>query len=81
MLTDNKPGLDAHYMKFQSAREMACKEPTLLKALEWIAVWEMERIVKTVCKNPGTWDSCFGYCFEKVMEGYQLEMVREVMES
>lgn len=55
----------------------ACLEPTLLKALNWIAIWETERVVKQVLEwqrtgvrtgsNGGAWDTCFEFCFEQVM--------------
>ena len=56
----------------------ACLEPTLTKALNWIAIWETERVVKQVLEwqrtgvptgsNGGAWDTCFEFCFEQVMD-------------
>jgi hypothetical protein len=61
-----------------SAVERACKEPTLTKALSWIAVWETERAIKQAKRgevtNPDTgamWDTCFEYLFNEVQRAYR----------
>jgi len=56
-------------MNITEATKRACQEPTLLKALTWICVWESERIVEQARKNP-TWETCFGVCLESVLEAY-----------
>jgi ABC-type nitrate/sulfonate/bicarbonate transport system substrate-binding protein len=55
-------------MNIIEAVQEACKEPTLLKALSWIAVWESERVVKVVRATKGPWDTCFYICFKMVTE-------------
>jgi hypothetical protein len=54
---------------------IACKEPTLAKALAHIAVWEADRAVRQALRNEvgpsgQTWDSCFGYMFEELLKAY-----------
>jgi len=55
-------------MNLIEAVKEACKEPTLLKALSWIAVWESERIAQFVRANEGPWETCFYICFKMVAE-------------
>jgi hypothetical protein len=54
-------------MNITEALYEANKKPTLAAALSYMAIWDMERIVKYVRENEGTWDSCFGTCFEPVL--------------
>jgi hypothetical protein len=68
-------------MNVEAAVTRACKEPTLIDALSWIAVWESERVVKQAHaflttgtrtgSNGGGWDTCFRRCFVLVMERYK----------
>ena len=51
-------------MNITEAVQEACKEPTLLKALSWIAVWESVRTYE------GPWETCFYICFKMVTEEY-----------
>lgn len=53
----------------------ACEQPTLLKALSWIAVWENDRAVKQALRgeigpNGQTWDTTFEFLFKEVMDAY-----------
>lgn len=63
-------------MNVWEAAKRACEEPTLLKALSWIAVWESERLVEYVrnhheeIDNGGQWETCFYICFKLVTEEY-----------
>lgn len=62
-------------MNIKEAIKMACKEPTLVKAFTWIAVWESERIVKQAFRQERDiegkgWDTCFGVLFELVNNQY-----------
>lgn len=62
------------------AVKRACQEPTLLDALNWIAVWESERVVRqarayfetgvSTAGHGGGWDTCFRHCFSLVMKRY-----------
>jgi len=73
---------------FDEAVEKACAEPTLLEALSWIAVWESERAIAQARKffetgertgsNGGGWDTCFKFCFRKVIERYEHKQNRAV---
>lgn len=65
-------------MNIDDAVAKACEEPTLVKALSWIAVWETERVVKqaiqwkatgvSTASHGGGWDTCFETCFDRVFE-------------
>lgn len=65
-------------MNIDDAVAKACEEPTLVKALSWIAVWETERVVKqaiqwketgvSTASHGGGWDTCFETCFDRVVE-------------
>jgi len=58
-------------MNLDEAVKKACEEPTLAKALAWIAIWESERVVRFVLRHRGqSWDTCFRLCFERVLERY-----------
>jgi hypothetical protein len=72
----------------EDAVKKACKQPTLLDALTYMAIWESGRIVEQAKDNLAmanlgmkSWDSCFNYCFKKVFEEYPMAIVREVMNS
>jgi len=65
-------------MTLIQAVDRACQEPTLLDALEWIAVWECERAIvqahefkvtgiPTGARGAG-WDTFFKLCFSEVMK-------------
>jgi hypothetical protein len=56
-------------MNVAEASKEACKQPTLVEALTWIAIWESERIVRQARENE-TWETCFRVCFERVMKDY-----------
>ena len=68
-------------VNIDEATKSACKEPTLLDALTWIAVWETERVVQQAKKyfetgvstasHGGGWDTCFKVCFQRVMEAWE----------
>lgn len=70
-------------MKLAEAVDLACQKPTLLDALEWIAVWETDRAVKQALEyertgvrtasHDGTYDTCFRVCFEPVIERYKFK--------
>lgn len=55
---------------FEKAVLVACQEPTLLDALEWICAWESNRAVKVFAQNQ-EWDTCFKLCLSKVMDSYK----------
>lgn len=67
-------------MTFEEALKKACEQPTLLDALNWVAVWECERAIQQAKQffetgeRTGTdgqaWDTCFKFCLEKVMAEY-----------
>jgi len=58
-------------VNIDEAVKKACEEPTLVKALAWIAIWESERVVRYVVQHPEQpWDTCFQLCFERVLERY-----------
>ena len=67
-LTDD-PIVYSSTMNIDDAVRIACQQPTLTSALTWIAVWESERAIKQAKENPG-WETCFEFCFKKVMEEY-----------
>ena len=64
-------------MDLTEAAKKACEEPTLIDALNFIAIWETERIIKQydAYKETGVsttgddkkWDTCFKVCFKEVL--------------
>ena len=60
-------------MNLTEAAEKACKEPTLVKALVFICLWESERIVHQARENP-TWDTCFEVCIQSVLAKYNANL-------
>jgi hypothetical protein len=67
-------------MNVDQAIARACQEPTLIRALSWIAIWDTERVVKqaiewnesgiSMASHGGGWDTCFEYLFVRVQEEY-----------
>ncbi len=67
-------------MNLAEAVKHACAEPTLIKALAFVAVWETERVVKqalehhrtgvSTASHGGGWDTCFELCLGEVLERY-----------
>jgi hypothetical protein len=67
-------------MNLTEAVARACEEPTLEKALEWIAIWENGRAVMQALEAEKTgvstaadgakWDTCFGICIREVMKAW-----------
>jgi len=62
-------------MNITEAVERACQEPTLVKALSWICVWESERVVRQAKRelrdfDGKGWDTCFKVCLMNVAEKY-----------
>ncbi len=65
-------------MNAEQAIERALQEPTLAKALVWIAVWETERVVAQALEwqrtgvrtasHGGAWETCFDHLFALVIE-------------
>jgi len=63
-------------MNIDEAVSRACEEPTLAKALEWIAVWENDRAVRqaldfvrtgvSTASDGQKYDTAFRHCFETV---------------
>ena len=59
----------------------ACREPTLVKALSWMAIYETERVVRQAIRwretgvstaaSGGGWDTCFEACFEAVFAEWE----------
>jgi len=58
-------------MKLTEAVQIACKEPTLGEALNYICIWESKRLVEYVRNNAGPWETCFGICISTVMAEYK----------
>jgi hypothetical protein len=56
--------------------ERATLEPTLAKALSWIAIWESERAIKQARNNP-TWETCFEILFQQVLENYPHQLLKK----
>lgn len=75
-------------MNITEAVKRACEEPTLSKALTWIAVWETERAVAqafewkrtgiSTAGHGGGWDTCFERCFEEVLRVFPASPARVV---
>lgn len=71
-------------MNINEAVEKACKEPTFLEALAWIAVWENDRAVKQAIEhektgvstagNGGNWDTLFLFCFKEVSRSWKVSV-------
>ena len=66
-------------LSLSEAVKEACKQPTLLDALSWIAVWEGERAIQQAKKyfetgvstaSMGGWDTLFRICFKEVISNY-----------
>lgn len=67
-------------LSFDDAVRRACEQPTLVDALNWIAIWETERVVAQAKKyfetgvstasHGGGWDTCFRYFFKAVLGKY-----------
>lgn len=62
-------------MNLTEAVARACQEPSLEKALEWIAVWENDRTIAIALENERAGAAsaaspltCFGLCFQEVMK-------------
>jgi len=62
--------------QFNTIINRALEEPTLLKALSFVAVWESERAIQQARKYYDTgvstaayggWDTCFEYCFKELI--------------
>lgn len=70
-------------MTLEEATEQACKAPTLLDALAWIAVWEAKRGIRDAIEHvmwgapknedDPSWHSCFRACFKGVLAKYDVE--------
>ncbi len=66
-------------MNITEAVKRACEEPTLADALEFICVWESERVVRQALRNEKSgertpagckWETCFGTCVTAVLRAY-----------
>jgi len=57
-------------MNIDEAVARACEEPTILKALSWMAVWESERIVVQARGNE-TWETCCETSFEHLVNKWK----------
>lgn len=68
-------------MNIEEIVKNACEKETLVDALSYAAIWEMERIVEYVRSNPGPWESCFRFCFERVMDRYPGDKMMLVMKE
>lgn len=74
-------------MNITEALERACKEPTLVKALGFMAIWESERAVKqalewqktgkSTASHGGSHDTCFETAFKMLLEKYPCPRVTE----
>ena len=56
--------------EFSEIKKRALAEPTLEEALAFVAIWEMERIVKVTKHSDDPYESCFRYIFKMVIEEY-----------
>ncbi len=76
-------------MTLNEVIDQACKEPTLLDALSWIATWECERVIpeaheflsgRKERQVDGTgWTTCFHWLIKEVMEQYpQQKSIRKL---
>lgn len=54
-------------MNIDEAVKVVCEQPTLIKALTRVAVWETERVVEQARKSC-VFDTCFERCFTRVFE-------------
>jgi len=54
---------------FQKALASALEEPTMLDALNWLAIWEYERSHQSFVKS-GNREICFRYVFLKLLEKF-----------
>lgn len=57
--------------------ERATLEPSLAKALSWIAVWETERAIRQA-RNNETWETCFEILFTRVLADYPHPLIKKV---
>ena len=66
-------------MKFEEATKEACKQPTFLTALSWIAGWLTKAVIVQPPQNTtmrertpedDEWETRFLICFRAVMEEY-----------
>lgn len=74
-------------MNITEAIERACQEPTLIKALSFMAIWENERAVKqalewqktdkSTASHSGSHDTCFETSFKMLLEKYPCPRVTE----
>ena len=63
-------------MNLDEAVRRALEKPTLTDALTSIAVWECERAIKQsksgyVGPDGKQWDTCFKFCFSRVMREWK----------
>lgn len=68
-------------MNFKDEILIACKQPSLAKALNYIAIWETERAMQqyknfletgiSTASNGKCWDTCFEVCFIEVLKKYE----------
>lgn len=58
---------------FDKAIARACEEPSLLKALVWVAMWENDRAVKQA-REHSRWETCFERMFEGVFAKYPVDI-------
>lgn len=73
-------------MDLESAVDRACREPTLLDAISWIALWECERVIpkahsflngETSRNADGMgWETCFKYAINEVMKAYTVKKLK-----
>jgi len=73
-------------MNWQDGVRLACREPTIIKALSYIAVWECERVIPQAhrylnkeipCGSDGQgWDTCFEFLIKEVMEQYTVKRLK-----
>lgn len=74
------------YMNFEAAIDEACKQPTLLDALSWIAVWECERVIpnahsflngeRSRNENGQGWETCFKFVIDETMKAYAVKKLK-----
>lgn len=71
-------------MNFEDALKEACKQPTLNKALSFIIVWDIERMMRYVKTQVGgkefIYESCSDFCIKQILENYKGDDMSETTE-
>ena len=60
----------------RKAIETACEEKSLKDALSWIAIWEVDRVVRSL-EARGKYETTFGFLFSRVIAKYKEKHIIE----